>query len=197
MKTGARQILPPEECVLLRALIGAQLKARARALHEAGWSLAAIAAAWDPPKQRSSVRAWVLSPQSATAPLTQPVPLPPSSPSSSHSASIPAAESLNPSPSAAVSSDPHSASLDNPHRHRRVYDPSAPVVSVSHKRRIAQLAPLARRYRARTSPNNTYARANRELTELCVSLYRTGASVRELSIAAGVTYRAMARRLGR
>jgi lambda repressor-like predicted transcriptional regulator len=39
--------------------------------------------------------------------------------------------------------------------------------------------------------------ANDELTELCASLHRSGVSVRELSQAAGVTYRAMARRLGR
>lgn len=201
VKTGARQVLPVEECEFLRALTGAQLKCRARELHEAGWTLAAIAAAWDPPRQRSSVRAWVLSPQAnpPAVPHTRPVPSPDSPPASSFSSSfsssssstIGTAESLN---SALVSSLSPAA---RPQVRRRVYDPKAPRLTPANRRRISDLAPLARRYRARTSINGTYARANRELTELCQTLYRSGASVRELSIAAGVTYRAMARRLGR
>lgn len=178
--------MPPAERDLLRALTGSELKARARALHEAGWSLASIANAFDPPRQRSSVRAWVLSPVTAEQPAhLPPIPsLSSSSSSSSSSSFIAAAESFS------------SAGDLDPVR-RRVYDPTQPRVPPSARRRISSLAPLARRYRARTNPNGTYARANQELTEICDHLYRTGASVRELSLAAGVTYRAMARRLGR
>lgn len=174
-----KERLPEGECVYLRTLSGAPLKVRARALYESGWSLAAIAEAWDPPRQRSSVRAWVLS--NATAPDTHP-PLPPS-PSSSSDSLIVARES-------SVSAKPKKMP-------RRVYDPEKPRVSPGQKKKISTLAPLARRYRARTAPGGTYARANAELTDLCKNLYYSGASVRELSLAAGVTYRAMARRLGR
>ena len=175
--------LPEGECVYLGTLSGVPLKARARALHQSGWSLAAIAEAFDPPRQRSSVRAWVLS--NVPAPDTQP-PLPPSPSSSSL---IIARES-----SVFSSSETVKTKTKVP---RRVYNPASPRISSTQKNKIATLAPLARRYRARTSPNGTYARANNELTDLCKNLYYKGTYVRELSLAAGVTYRAMARRLGR
>jgi hypothetical protein len=201
-----KERLPEGECVYLGTLSGAPLRARARSLYESGWSLAAIAEAFNPPKQRSSVRAWVLSNSPVPAPHTQP-PLPPSPSLSSPSSNktIAAAEKLNP----ALLSPPPSAAPPTPsaaevvsrqrkdRRNRRVFDPTKPRISPAQKNKIARLAPLARRYRAKTSPNGTYARANVELTDLCKNLYYSGASVRELSNAASVTYRAMARRLGR
>jgi hypothetical protein len=174
--------LPEGECVYLRTLSGAPLKARARALSQSGWSLAAIAEAFDPPRQRSSVRAWVLS--NVPAPDSQP-PLPPS-PSSSLSSS-----------SSIIARESSVSHLPRRRVPRRVFDPKNPRISAAQKKKISTLAPLARRYRARTAPGGTYARANAELTDLCKNLYYSGASVRELSLAAGVTYRAMARRLGR
>lgn len=193
-----KERLPEGECVYLRTLSGAPLKVRARALYESGWSLAAIAEAWDPPRQRSSVRAWVLS--NVTAPDTQP-PLPPSpsSPSlSSPLSSSLSSDSLIVARESSVSAAPAEAQARTKTKvPRRVYDPEKPRVSPAQRNKISTLAPLARRYRARTSPNGTYARANAELTDLCKNLYYSGASVRELSLAAGVTYRAMARRLGR
>jgi hypothetical protein len=51
-------------------------------------------------------------------------------------------------------------------------------------------------YRARANPSGKYAIANNELTSLCKDLYQRGASIKELALAAGVTYRAMARRVG-
>lgn len=194
-----KERLPEGECVYLGTLSGAPLRARARSLYESGWSLAAIAEAFNPPKQRSSVRAWVLSNSPVPAPHTQP-PLPPSPSLSSPSSNktIAAAEKLNP---ALLSPPPSAAEVVSrqrkDRRNRRVFDPTKPRISPAQKNKIARLAPLARRYRAKTSPNGTYARANVELTDLCKNLYYSGASVRELSNAASVTYRAMARRLGR
>lgn len=197
-----KERLPEGECVYLGTLSGAPLRARARALYESGWSLAAIAEAFDPPKQRSSVRAWVLSNSPVPATHTQP-PLPPSPSPSSSNKTIAAAEKLNP-PSLTPSATPPTPSAAEvvsrqrrDRRNRRVFDPTKPRISPAQKKKIAHLAPLARRYRAKTSPNGTYARANVELTDLCKNLYYSGASVRELSNAASVTYRAMARRLGR
>jgi len=202
----ARQVLPESECELLRALTGPDLKARARDLVEAGWSLASIANAFDPPKQRSSVRAWVTSPQRTphTQPLP-PVPSPSSYSSSSAYSTIAAAEKsgsrATPHASTSPTSSPASAARQKTAvvvaPRRRVYNPEAPVLTPRTRDRIASLAPVARRYRARTNPDSPLARANAELTDTCVRMYSAGASVRELAAAAGVTYRAMARRLGR
>jgi len=62
--------------------------------------------------------------------------------------------------------------------------------------KIAELAPLARKYRATMNPGHQSARANRELTELCVRLHHTErVTIRDLADAASVSYRAMARRV--
>jgi hypothetical protein len=167
--------LPDDEVKVLVSCSGDPLRARVRALREAGWTLAAIADAWTPPKQRSSIRALSQQPTKSPLPI---VPSPP--PSSSHSSHLAAAER---------SRSRHS-------RARRFYNPSSPKISNDDAKRIAQLAPLARRYRARANPTGSYAQANEELTQLCISLYRAGASVIELAAAANVTYRAMARRIG-
>jgi hypothetical protein len=62
--------------------------------------------------------------------------------------------------------------------------------------RIAELAPLARKYRATMNPGHQSAKANRELTELCARLHHTErVTIRDLAEAASVSYRAMARRV--
>ena len=171
--------LPDDEVKVLVSCSGDVLRARVRALREAGWTLAAIADAWTPPKQRSSIRA--LSQQ----PTKSPLPIVPSPPSSSSSTSHLAAAEKS-----------RSSTRTRHSRARRFYNPSSPKISNDDAKRIARLAPLARRYRARANPTGSYAQANEELTQLCISLYRAGASVIELAAAANVTYRAMARRIG-
>ena len=62
--------------------------------------------------------------------------------------------------------------------------------------RIAELAPSARKYRATMKPGHRSARANRELTELCARLHHEDrVTIGDLAQAAGVSYRAMARRV--
>lgn len=78
-------------------------------------------------------------------------------------------------------------------RPRRV----SPGIPEPTRDRIAFLAPTARRYRARIAPLSAPALANSELTHICANLYASGVTIRELANAAGVTYRAMARRVGR
>ncbi len=183
-----KQRLPEYESAYLNSLPQHLIRDRVRDLATDGWSLAAIAEAFDPPKSRSSIRAWSISKSPRTSHTHPPLPPSPSfsSPSSSSNKQIPAREKSS-----------ISASAPKVKIRRRVYDPTQPKISPAQKKKIARLAPLARRHRARTGANNTYTRANRELTDVCKSLYYSGASVRELSLAAGVTYRAMARRLGR
>ena len=171
--------LPAAECDFLRVLIGEELYARAKELHSVGWSVTAIANAFDPPKPRSTVHTWLSRPHTTTH--TRPIPLLSSSPSLSSSL-IAAAEN---------------SAQARPKRERRVYTPSSPALTTAEKERIKVVAPLARRYRARANPTGVYASANDELTNLCQAAYRRGAPISELAAAAGVTYRAMARRLGK
>ena len=75
--------------------------------------------------------------------------------------------------------------------------PRSPGIPEETRERIASLAETARRYRAKMNPSSPEAIANSTLTEICLDLYARSVPVRELANAAGVTYRAMARRLGR
>lgn len=180
-----KQVLPQSEREFLAVLKGDELKARVKALNVGGWSLGAIADAFTPPKQRSSIRVWATG-NTQTRPDHPPIPLTslpssPSSPSRSRSSILPAAEK----------------STSARKRVRRAYDPASPLLTHQTQQQIQKLSPLARQYRARANPNGIYAKANVELTELCKDLYfKQNVSVRELASAAGVTYRAMARRIG-
>ena len=75
--------------------------------------------------------------------------------------------------------------------------PKSPGIDPTTRSRIQELAPLARRYRAKMNPASVEALANDELTGICMRLIDENVTVRELAEAAEVTYRAMARRLGR
>ena len=75
--------------------------------------------------------------------------------------------------------------------------PVSPGISADDLSRIKALAPLARTYRSKMDPGSPQAIANLSLTELCLSLSERNVTVKELAEATGVTYRAMARRLGR
>lgn len=62
--------------------------------------------------------------------------------------------------------------------------------------RIGELAPSARKYRATMKPGHASAKANSELTALCARLHHDErVTIGDLAAAAGVSYRAMARRV--
>ena len=213
-----RVSLPPSECVYLRALSGALLRSRVRELYALGWSLGDIAHAWDPPKHRSTIKTWVDAPHTPSLLSSSS-----SSSSSSHSSFIGTPEKnefpSTPAPSSApsetapalitpseaarlalTSSSSSSSALlirtaeRSNRRERRVF--THRTLDTATRAKISDLAPLARRYRARANPYGAYAVANEELTVICKDLFESGTTVRELAEAAGVTYRAMARRLG-
>jgi len=75
--------------------------------------------------------------------------------------------------------------------------PKSPGIPIDQLARIKELSPLARRYRSGMLDNSPAAIANAELGQICLDLYAKNVTVRELAAAAVVTYRAMARRLGR
>jgi hypothetical protein len=174
--------LPEEECVYLRGLSGAARNKRAAALVARGWSLAAIGDAFTPPKTRSTIKSWITSSSSSSS-------------RSRSDSTLVTAERSRPVPHPGA--DPASAAAYVPRRERRVYNPRVPVISQEEKKKIQELAPIARRYRARANPNGIFARSNDELTAISIDLYTRGVSIRELATTAGVTYRAMARRVGR
>lgn len=75
--------------------------------------------------------------------------------------------------------------------------PVSPGISADEMARIKQLAPSARRYRSKMTSSSPQAIANDALTRICLELHSRNVTVRELADAAEVTYRAMARRLGK
>lgn len=173
--------VPPAERELLATLTGRDLHARLRDLFEAGWSLSSLAEALPTPRPRTTVRAWITS--------LPPLPTPP--PLSLSSAPLKEAPSPVPSPFAPASSSsssPLTRRFSSPRRSRSGIDSST-------REKISTLAPLARRHRPRTSPRNPARLANESLTRLTRDLYGRGASIPELAEAAGVTYRAMRRRV--
>lgn len=62
--------------------------------------------------------------------------------------------------------------------------------------KIRHLAPSARKFRATMKPNHPSRKANDELTSICARLHKEDrVTIRDLAEAAGVSYRAMARRV--
>lgn len=60
---------------------------------------------------------------------------------------------------------------------------------------IKQLSPLARTFRSRMASTAAPSVANQRLTQICKELHQNNVSIRELAEAAGVTYRAMYKRI--
>lgn len=169
-------MLPESEAALLSSLDVPAQRARARELFAAGWSLSAIGDACSPPRSRSTVQSWVSSLSSSP------------SFSSSSSSPITAAEF---SRSAAESAPVQRRKRAEP------FDPRRPKLDGSTAAQISMIAPLARRFRSGSSPTGEYARANDTLTRVCKEEFARGVSIRELSDAAGVTYKAMEKRVKR
>jgi len=161
-----RHDIPTDEARHLSSLDPDALRARLRALWDAGWSLAALGAALVPPSPKSTVHSWVRYEPPPEGDSDRPVPLPPG---------------------------PVGAGLptDSPTRVRTL----SPLVPPDLAPRISALATLARRHRAGTPPDSPYRLANEELTTVARTLRSMGVPTAEIARAAGVSYRAMARRL--
>lgn len=71
----------------------------------------------------------------------------------------------------------------------------SPKVPPDLRPRLRELSNLSRRYRARTPQGSPCALANQELTKLAISLHERGVPTSDIAAAAGVSYRAMARRI--
>jgi len=73
--------------------------------------------------------------------------------------------------------------------------PDSPGIKQADYDQIKSLAPTARTYRSRMASTSAPAVANQRLTELCKRLHSENVSIKELAEAAGVTYRAMYKRV--
>ena len=71
----------------------------------------------------------------------------------------------------------------------------SPKVPPDLRPRLRELSEMSRRYRSRTPSTSPFAVANEELTKLATSLHDRGVPTADIASAAGVSYRAMARRI--
>lgn len=177
----AAKNLPHSEAQFLQSLHTSAkmpaLRYRTRQLREAGWTLASIGAPLGAP--RSTVRSWENHPDAATF-----------RPEFSNHPPLPTPPGIRPAPFMS----PPSAHTHTPKQKPRVR--ALPVdVPEDDQRRIAQLAPLARRVRGGTPPSSPYRQARHELNELLAHYADRNVPVQRLAELAGVTYRAMKVRL--
>lgn len=82
--------------------------------------------------------------------------------------------------------------VDKTYIHKKA---KSPGLTSDERDAIRHMAPIARKYRAKLSHDHPATTANRDLTQLCVTLHSSGIPLQELADAAGVTYRAMYRRV--
>lgn len=159
--------LPQDEVEFLKTLARPDLESRLRALWESGWSLAILGESVRPQRPKTTIHFWVK--RAPSQQQARPIPPPP--------------------PKSLTTSVP----TKNAPRLRSI----SPGVPPDMKPRLKELATLARRYRARTTPDSPLAQANRDLTAMAIALRSMGVPTAAIAEAAGVSYRAMARRLSK
>jgi len=164
-RTARSQPIPPTEVEYLNSLEIDALIPRVSALYKAGWALQAIGDCLDPRRPRSTVRSWVVKADEF--------------------------ESLEVVDAPIVPSPKHKTTPEGYQKRR----PTSPGIQEDTFDEIRSLAPLARSYRAKMTQTSSAAVANRRLTDICVKLHENGVGIRELAEAAGVTYRAMYKRI--
>jgi hypothetical protein len=141
---------------------------RLRALWEAGWSLSVLGNAVSPKRPRATIHYWVR--KASLKSLSVPIP----SPEFTRSLSLALASEVE-------------------GKTRTI----APTVTPEVAARLASLSLQARRYRSRTTEGNRFAVANREFTVLCKELRSQGVPAVDIAQAAGISYRAVARRIAK
>jgi hypothetical protein len=164
-RTARSQPLPPTEVEYLNSLSIDALIPRVDALYKQGWALQAIGECLSPKRPRSTVRSWVVKAATSTEP-----------------------EIVN---APTVPSPIHKTAAEGYQKRR----PTSPGIPEDTFDEVRSLAPLARTYRARMAQTSAASVANRRLTEICAKLHENGVGIRELAEAAGVTYRAMYKRI--
>ena len=162
-----KTLLPPAEVSFINSLERPEAESRLRALWESGWSLSLLGESMNPPRPKTTIHFWVK--RAASMEQKRPIPSPP----------------------------PRSLTTSVPTKNAPRLRSVSPGVPPDMKPRLQELATLARRYRARTMPDSPLAQANRDLTAMAIALRSMGVPTAAIAEAAGVSYRAMARRLSK
>ena len=167
-RSARKQPLPPEENRYLRSLPQEELIKRVYDLYHSGWTLQAIGDSLTPPRPRSTIRSWLLrfTPPSERDLIDAPISTP-----------IPSPDYLT-----------------HPDGYQKV-TPESPGILPDELELIQSIAPIARQYRAKMSTSSAAAVANDQLSGVCIRLHANGVPIKDLAEAAGVTYRAMYRRV--
>lgn len=160
-----RTLLPEDEVTFIASLPRPEAESRIKALWESGWSLQNIGDSLVPPRPKTTIHFWVK--RAETREQQRMVPTPP----------------------------PKSLTTSVPTRTAPRLRSISPGVPPEIRPRLRELSELSKRYRAKTRPDSPLAQANRELTYLAQQLRARGVPTAAIAEAAGVTYRAMARRL--
>lgn len=158
--------LPEDEVRFLQALPRSERDARLVALHEFGWSLSTLGRSFTPPKPKTTIHYWI---RNAKRGVEQRRELPQPPPTSLTTA-VPTYKA------------PISRSI-------------SPRVPPDMRPHLRELATMSRRYRAKTPSSSPLAQANQELTKIALELHAHGVPTSDIAAAAGVSYRAMARRI--
>ena len=158
--------LPDDEVRSLEALSSPQMHSRLAFLHANGWSLASLGRSLTPPRPKTTIHYWV---RNALSP----------------------GEQRRPAPRAPITSLMVVVPTSKAPRVRFV----APKVPPDLRPRLRELAQMSRKYRARTPDGSPTANATRELTRMALELHDQGIPTSDIAAAAGISYRAMSRRV--
>lgn len=159
--------LPQDEVSFLDSLSRPVFEARLKALWEGGWSLAVLGDSLKPKRPKTTIHFWVRRADNQKQFRTLPSP------------------------------PPKSLTAEAPTKKAPRVRSKSPNVPPDMKPRLKELARLARRYRARSTSDSPFAQANRDLTATATALRSMGVPTAKIAEAAGVSYRAMARRLSK
>lgn len=176
------QQLPGDEILYLRTLSVSARFIRMKALYDAGWTLRAIGESQTPQVTRSAVRYWINSVPRLGVVFP------------------PTGEPAVPAP-VYVTEAPRVPGAPAPARKRSggSTGPRTRVIvsklSADQEKEIGELAPIARKYRSALAPNHPVALANSRFNELIFELRDEGIPIAHIARAAGVTHRAIARRI--
>lgn len=162
------QQLPPREVEYLNSLPQEAIIYRVKQLFDEGWPLDAIGQSFQRKRPRSTVRSWVLRAEENW----------------DDDACYLLVDAPIPSPQ-----------LKTDERGYQKVRPESPGIKPDDLQQIHYLAPLARTYRSRMASTSAAAVANERLTNLCRNLHANNVPIKELAEAAGVTYRAMYKRI--
>jgi hypothetical protein len=162
-------LLPVTERNHLALLLPRARNSRLARLAAHGWTLASLGASLDPPRPRTTVHYWVQNATELTPIASAYIPPEPPLPDPPHPRRFPNTRTRGISP--------------------RIPEDVRPT--------LASLAASARRYRAKTPPGAAPAIANASLTEIALRYRDLGVPTADIADAAGVSYRAMARRISR